>query len=57
MPRRKTELCLATNSKGNRCRYSVTEDGDKYCKGHTYLNDYTDEMLENLHKCNFKDIK
>ena len=42
--------CPAKDRNYARCRFSP-EDENTYCKHHTYLNDYTDEMLKKTIVC------
>ena len=45
------EKCLAKDRNAESCRnHSITDS--RFCKFHQYMNEYTEEMLENLTLCN-----
>ena len=42
--------CLAIDRNSNPCRCNALVDA-RFCKNHSYMTDYTDEMIENLSIC------
>lgn len=50
-PKNTNPLCNAPTSTGNKCKYHTNNKDGHYCERHLYLNNYTEDMLNNLHKC------